>query len=141
MDIFVFSREEIEAGVIVPSDYVVISIGDPDKPRARVKAEAGLRDVLYVAFRDAEPSPSAMVSAEAGPMTAAHAEAIRDFVRRHQGSVGAIVVHCEQGMSRSPAVAAAVSQSLGLDYRRFFQMYAPNRHVYDLVMDAFERGK
>ena len=46
-----------------------------------------------------------------------------------RATLGAIVVHCEQGVSRSPAVAAALCDALGLDGRRFWHGYQPNKHV------------
>ena len=139
MEIFVFGREEIETGIVVKSSYVVISIHDPNKRRPKVKKQSGLRDVLHLTFHDSEPSAYTELSPDIQIMTPALADQIRDFVRRHESDVGAIVVHCEQGMSRSPAVAAAISDALGLDPRRFWQLYTPNQHVYHTVSDAFAR--
>jgi predicted protein tyrosine phosphatase len=66
-------------------------------------------------------------------MTSADAEAVCRFVDEHDPYVGAVVVHCEQGMSRSPAVAAALALAYGGDFRRFFRNYQPNRWVYSLL--------
>ena len=140
MEIRVCDREEIERGIPVRSDYVVISIHDPGKKRAKVKPQCGLRDVLSLAFHDAEPSANFELPPEMKPITPAQADEIRNFVQKHESAIGAIVVHCEQGMSRSPAVAAAISDALGLDGRRFWQLYTPNQHVYHTVADAFDRG-
>ena len=139
MEVFVFSREEIEAGVLIESAYVVISIRDPDKPRPKIKMQAGLREVLYLAFNDVEPSSLLEPSPEIKNITPEQADEICNFVHRHKADVGAIVVHCEQGMSRSPAVAAAISDALGLDPKRFWQLHTPNEYVYHTVSDAFER--
>jgi hypothetical protein len=57
-------REDIEEGVLVRSAYVVISIHDPDKPKAKVRKQSGLRDVLYLAFHDAERAANSVLSAE-----------------------------------------------------------------------------
>ena len=140
MEIRVCDREEIERGIPVRTDYVVISIRDPGKPRAKVKPQCGLRDVLFLAFHDTEPSANFELPPEMKPITPAQADEIRNFVQKHESAIGAIVVHCEQGMSRSPAVAAAISDALGLDGRRFWQLYTPNQHVYHTVADAFDRG-
>ena len=139
MKIHVFSREEIETGIRIESAYVVISIRDPGKPRAKIKKQPGLRDALYLAFNDGEPSPLPQLPPEMKHFTPAQADEICDFVHRHKADVGAIVVHCEQGMSRSPAVAAALSDALGLDAKRFWQLHTPNEYVYHTVSDAFER--
>jgi predicted protein tyrosine phosphatase len=70
-------------------------------------------------------------------MTREQAKQICEFVRKWDGHVGSVVVHCEQGMSRSPAVAAAISKCLGLDERSFYRQYQPNRHVYRLVLEEW----
>ncbi len=138
MEIHVFSRAEIEAGVLIRCAYAVISIRDPGKHRAKVKAQVGLREVLFLAFHDAEPSANFALPPEIRPITPAQGNEICNFVRKHQQTVGAFAVHCEQGMSRSPAVAAAICEALGLDGKRFWQRHAPNRYVYHMVANAFE---
>ena len=45
-----------------------------------------------------------------------------------------------QGMSRSPAVAAAISKCLGFDERTFHRQYQPNRYVYRLVVEAWAQA-
>ena len=140
MEILVFSRDEIETGVRITSAYVVISIRDPGKPQTKIKKQPGLRDALYLAFNDSEPSTLLQLPPEIKNISPSQADEICEFVHRHKADVGAIVVHCEQGMSRSPAVAAAISDALGLDPKRFWQLYTPNEYVYHAVSDAFERG-
>ena len=140
MELMVCDRNTIERGIVVPGTYVVISIHDTDRPRAKVKSQPGLRDVLFLAFNDAEPDVSLELPAEVRAMTAAQADQIRDFVRKHEHDVDLIVVHCHSGVSRSPAVAAAISTALHLDARKFWQLYTPNRYVYHTVADAFERA-
>jgi predicted protein tyrosine phosphatase len=69
-------------------------------------------------------------------MTRDNARAIWDFVLRYRDHVETIVVHCEQGMSRSPAVAAAICRALGGDDGQFFQQYSPNQYVYGLLLET-----
>ncbi len=140
MEVHVFGRAEIEEGIRIRCAYAVISIHDPTRPRAKIKKPAGRRDQLVLTFHDTEPTIGFDLPAEIKLITPAQADEICEFVHRHKATVGAIVVHCEQGMSRSPAVAAAISDALGLDPRRFWQLYTPNQHVYHMVSDAFARG-
>ena len=139
MKIHVFGREEIESGIRIKPAYVVISIRNSGESRAKVKKQPGLRDVLYLAFSGREPRAGMPMPPEIKIFTPAQAKKICAFVHRHKADVGAIVVHCEQGMSRSPAVAAAISDALGLDAKRFWQLHTPNEYVYHTVSDAFER--
>jgi predicted protein tyrosine phosphatase len=144
VNVIVTDRESIESGIVVRTRYVVVSIRDKGRRKARVPKQAGLADVLFLQFDDAEPSRNMELPASIRLMRPADAEAVWDFVGRHQKSVGTIVVHCEQGMSRSPAVAAAIAKKLGLDDRRFWEEHQPNRFVYDLMLkyypDALPRG-
>lgn len=67
-----------------------------------------------------------------------HARMICEFVVEQQSEVDVFVVHCEQGMSRSPAVAAGVAKMLGESTHGFFSEYQPNRFVYDVLVEAWE---
>ena len=48
MELMVCDRKTIERGIVMPGRYVVISIHDADQPRAKVKPQPGLRDVLFL---------------------------------------------------------------------------------------------
>jgi len=134
--VLVSDRLRVEAGLGLLLDHVVVSIRDPDRKPARIPRDRRLREVLALAFDDAEPSTArALRLPEAIQlMTPEHARAIWAFVDRHRAAVPVLVVHCELGMSRSPAVAAAVARGLGQDDDPVFRAYRPNRYVYDLML-------
>ena len=134
MRFIVSDRRSIEEGVLVRSSYVVISIHDPDKTKAHVRRQAGLRDTLYLAFHDAEPCANIFLPKQIKIMTEAQARLAWEFVRKWDGKVGVVVVHCEQGMSRSPAVAAALCVGCGGDDSSFFRNHQPNPFVYRLML-------
>lgn len=133
MNFIVKDRESIERGIIVPSSYVVISIRDPGKPEAHIRQTCGLRGVLRLAFHDSEPSETEALPKDKVLMTEDQARQVWEFVRQWKEQVGAIVVHCEQGISRSPAVAAAICRALGGDDECFFREYQPNQYVFQLM--------
>ena len=139
MKFLVTDRLTIESGLLVRSAYIVISIHDPDKPKPRVKKQSGLRAVLQLAFHDAEPAVSRVLPERIKLMTAEQAGQIRAFEEKHKDEVGAVVVHCEQGMSRSPAVAAALCKRMGGDDREFWEGYQPNGYVYRMVLEGGEK--
>ena len=139
MKIIVTDRETIQRGLVVRSSFVVISITNPGVPRARIKKVSGLKDVLYLSFNDSEPVDGLKLPQEIRLMTEDHARDIWKFVDQHKGQVGAIVVHCHQGMSRSPAIAAAISRYLGLDEMRFWTEHQPNQFIYDLMLQTMPR--
>jgi agmatine deiminase len=70
------------------------------------------------------------------PMSEAQARSIWAFVQEHQAYVGTIIVQCEAGMSRSPAVAAALCQALGIKPDRFHRDYQPNAYVHQTMLRA-----
>lgn len=84
--------------------------------------------LLQLAFWDA--------SSGAGVFSKEQAATVLDFVRDHWDRAGTFLIHCEAGLSRSPAVAAAVSHVMygyGAE-RSWFDQYNLNRHVYSAVL-------
>ena len=140
MRFIIVSRSEAEQGIVVRTPYVVVSITNPGRRRARIPKPAGFRGVLHVQFHDAVPVDGEVLPQDIVLMTREHAEKIWRFVAQHQDQVGTIVVHCEQGMSRSPAVAAALAERLGGNSDRFLQEYQPNEYVYALMLSTTPDG-
>jgi predicted protein tyrosine phosphatase len=133
MDVIVTDRRSIEHGLLVRSAYALISIRDTGVNRARIPKPTALRGVLHLMFDDAEPNDAMPLPPQVAAMNRSQAQQIWRFVDRHKAQVGAFVVHCHPGMSRSPAVAAALAVYLGLDEQPILRRYQPNRYVYDLM--------
>jgi len=62
-----------------------------------------------------------------------------DFVQQMWDAVDVFLIHCEIGLSRSPAVASALSQIYYGDTGHWFEFDFPNRLVYDLLIEAHAR--
>ena len=139
MEFIVTDRRTIEKGIIVRSAYVVISIRDPGKHKARLRKTSGLRDALFLAFHDAESADGLVLPPSIQLMTVSDAERIWRFVQEHLGNVGTIVCHCEQGMSRSPAVAVALAEALGENTEAILACAQPNWNVYNLLRATIAR--
>jgi len=135
MDIIVANRETVERSLVVRGSYAMISITDPDMRKAQIPRAPGRRAVLRVQCDDVEPVPDGPMAPELAPMSEEDAERIATFVHEQAGSVDAFVIHCEQGMSRSPAVAAAIADYLGEEPLVYFQHYSPNAHVFKLARE------
>jgi predicted protein tyrosine phosphatase len=136
IELIVTDRASIEHGVLVRSSFAVISIRDTGAKRARIPKTTALRGVLHLAFDDAEPTDAMPLPALVRAMEPAQAKQIWTFVDQHKADVGAFVVHCHQGMSRSPAVVAALACYLRCDEKRFWREYAPNSYVYRLMRES-----
>jgi len=72
-------------------------------------------------------------------MSAGQALLIAGFVRTLHENINTLFVSCEAGMSRSPAIAAAVMLALGGDDMPIWEnpAYSPNGYVYRMVLKAF----
>jgi predicted protein tyrosine phosphatase len=132
--LLVVDRESLEAGLSVGARYVVVSIRDAQARKARVPPLPGLVDVLHVAFDDAEPLPGIPTPSRVRLMRPEDARAIHEFVERYRSAVGAVVVQCRGGVSRSPAVAAALARLWGADAMPFWRDACPNHFVHDLML-------
>ena len=126
IDFVVADREEAERGLPIRTPYIVISISDPTRPRPKLRPSALCREVLSLRFHDSEPVAGFPLPSEITLMTEQDAQAVWELVCRWREEISTILVHCEAGMSRSPAVAAAVCRGLGQDDSGFFQDFQPN---------------
>ena len=138
MKFIITDRVTIQSGIVVRTPYIVVSIYTPTMPRPVIPRRLGLKAVLFTSFHDAEPTEGFALPPDIVLMTLKQAKAIWRFVKRHQAAVGSIVCHCEQGMSRSPAVALALAETLGGDVAYIRDNYQPNQYVYGLMKEAIK---
>ena len=136
------SRDEAEAFVAGPDD-VCISVNSPRTPESEwTRLSPNFRAVLRVAFDDCaglgDPLPAGAV--EITPEVAARIVAFaREHCHAHR-----LLVHCAAGVSRSVALAQALSVSLA---RRWYlpkwfrsewrqARHVHNRAVFDAILSA-----
>jgi predicted protein tyrosine phosphatase len=133
MEFFVYSRDVIAR--VAPHDvpHVIVSITSGETDVARFPIPATCRGVLRLVFADLEPR-AVDASSRALLFDEEHARRIWTFVLAHRSAIERIVVHCDAGRSRSPAVAAALALAFGEDHETFFRQYTPNRHVYETLL-------
>ena len=67
-----------------------------------------------------------------------HAEQIIEFIRQHK-TADTLLIHCYGGQSRSRAVGAFAVKMLGGDNSRYFTGGNPNQHVYDTLLQAWNK--
>lgn len=65
-----------------------------------------------------------------------HAQKIYEFVAEmKEKGVELLLVHCEAGISRSPAIGCAIDQTFcGGEAKKYFTKYSPNRLVYKIMI-------
>lgn len=148
LSVQVLSRE-LMALVVPEYPYIVVSIADPGQREIApgksgyvdVPRHPGCKGVLEVDFHDIEfdGNPYRYKS-----ITDEDAREIAAFVLESQerGEWPLLIVHCEAGVCRSSAVAAALYKFLNNKSDAFFWDenkggYLPNKLVYQRMMDAF----
>ena len=139
MKLIVTDRRSIESGIVVRTPYIIVSIYTPGRPKPVIPRRLGVKAVFYTSFHDAEPGGNDFrLPQDIVLMTREQARAIWKFVKRHQGQVGSIVCHCEQGISRSPAVAIALAEAFGSETTKIKAHAHPNQYVYRLMCRAIK---
>ena len=150
MDFYVYNRPTIEAiePHIVP--HIIVSITTPTDKVANIKTNEHTLGLLRLSFYDidrivpVDPDLVEEVRAISGItkfvddnlFEAHHARAILDLVESNP-TAEHFIVHCDAGMSRSPAVAAALSNILQGNDEVYFHRYHPNRRVYRAILEAY----
>lgn len=135
MEFFVYSRRALEAVQPHEVPHVIISITSGVEDVARLRTNEHCRGILRLSFPDADVASDRFTDADL--FSKHHARQVWDFVLRHRDAVKRVVVHCDAGISRSPAVAAALARALGGDDAEFFAgKYQPNMRVYRLVLEC-----
>lgn len=123
------------------ADDVIISISDPGTIR---DLRPGWNAILRVQFYD-YPWPD-WPEFERATLQTEDADRIAEFAIKHRAAKR-LVVHCDAGISRSPAVAMAISVTLHrhwafprwYDAERRAERYLVNRPVFDRVTHALTR--
>lgn len=111
--VFALSRADAERLPDLAS-IAIISITSPERPPANI---AGFAHVLRLSFADLDflnPDLSSRAKEKLPyAFTAQHGSAIRTFVETLPPEITSVVVHCEGGYSRSPAIAVALHRLYG----------------------------
>lgn len=137
MEILVANREQIERGLRMKRAWALVSVSDPDRPQPSLPLDPLRTGVLRLQFADAEPRDVALnANAPSRLFAAEDARAVWAFLFIQRTRARCLVVQCEAGWSRSPAIAAAISLALGEDASRFFRDYTPNVFVFRHMLDA-----
>lgn len=107
-----------------------------------ISKENKVKDILELSFFDADEPDGLdvnnVVASNSDLMSDEGAEKIADFVEKNKQYL--IIVHCDAGISRSSAVAAAILLHYTGDDSAIFdneRAYCPNMWVYFKVLKAF----
>jgi predicted protein tyrosine phosphatase len=137
MQFSVLSRGEVE---YLPNDvavpHIIISITNPGTAPARVRMNDNTLQVLRLEFEDMEDNPNYRTTVDIKLFNRRQAQQIKRLVENVDPEM--VVVHCEAGISRSAAVAAALSKHYNGDDSGLWTSprYNPNKLVYNVLLDV-----
>ena len=123
---------------------LIISIfgSDDTPPMELLEAAKENHDIIHIEFLEFDDIDGYSKNKKLKPMTDKDADTIIRAVSQYNDRITQIIVHCNAGYSRSPAVAAAIALYLGQDDTDFFgNNYRANKYVYEMMLDAINRKK
>jgi predicted protein tyrosine phosphatase len=114
--------------------YIVISIYSTGSEPANLPKHPTCLDVLSIHFDDlAEDITTKELTYLA--ITEQQANQIWTFIANYNNTAELILIHCDVGVCRSPAVAAAISKVYTGEDRQWFEKpYLPNMKVYNTML-------
>lgn len=121
--------------------YCAISITDRTQKHPKYSDSDYCIEVLYAFFHDVNEKQKAYCTElqYIDCMTKEQAEEIILFVLKHYNEVEVIIFQCDAGVSRSRAVAAAISEIFGDKEaaKVHFKLGVPNTHVYKTILEVW----
>ena len=135
MRFLVFSRIGIQKAW-VSGPHACISVHDSDAMPARLPENPECVGVLRLAFDDVVDAANDK-GRDVILFGERHAKAILLFWEDVRHRIGAVVIHCNGGVSRSPAIAAALERIETGHDDRWFETKALNRHVYRTLLETY----
>lgn len=140
MEFLIADRWRVEAGPVTDRPHVLVSIHAPHIAPPALPPDPNRRETLTLCFDDAEPGEPALLIPEPRLMSERQAVRLWRFIERWRAEVSVVAIHCAAGMSRSPAVAAALAEAYGQDSREYFRRYEPNPHVFETMRKAIRHA-
>ena len=140
------SKPETYDDIKVP--YLVISISSHEEHYCPIPSNEHCLDKIFLKFDDQsyqEQITFAQYEGVAYPMKDEDAVKLLKFVLKYKDDVNDIIVHCEAGLSRSPAIALALSEILNgeEDPAKYIESMNGLKHanllVRDLILKNYEK--
>lgn len=146
MKFAVRNKKQIESeNYVLQVPHLIISIWSPGHELAHPKTNEHTLRILHLGFHDLDymPEPGAAAHDVLGRIQLFDenmARDVRKFVEFYP-EAKTIVCQCEAGISRSAAIAAALSKHLNGHDDAFFRNYLPNALVYRVLLKELQNGQ
>jgi len=134
MEIIILPRFKVnEICKSINCKFINISITNPNKDDLEIVHNENRLDTLFLKFADFDEEWD--TARKEDVITNDQAKEIINFVKKYKDKVDMIVVNCEAGLSRSPAVGGAIAKWLNNDDSLFFKKFNLNRMVYRTLLN------
>lgn len=133
------SEREIKNSAIynkIQDKHIVISITSAESYETLIPPNINRVSELHLKFDDVSDIDQRFVY-----FTRDQAREILEFVNKYCNQISLIIVQCEAGLSRSVAVASALSKILNYVDDSIFTKGIPNMFVYTTLLDVFFADK
>lgn len=138
MKFMILNREQIE--YISPEEpHIIISMVDPNYEPPEIKGlKEGSEHLIGICNLRFSDDDDIDTMEDSILMSDKQAEKISTLVNKFKDDVELIICQCDLGISRSPAVALALSEMLNgpsADNTMFFDPpFMPNEYVYNMIL-------
>lgn len=134
---FIVLNENTIKKYSIAEKHIVISITSPGYKHPKLPSSESRVALLQLKFHDIDKS--LIIKGKTYPcFTKEQAEAILNFFNYYKDNISVVVCQCEVGVCRSPAIVAALAKGIGQDDSKYFKYYAPNMHVYRLLLNTIK---
>ena len=133
MKFLTLSEKEIKSTLYnrIQDKHIVISITSEDSNEIVIPPNRERISQLYLKFDDVSD-----ISEKFLFFTRAQAVEILEFVEKYINQVSLIIVQCQAGLSRSVAVASALSKIINYTDDGIYTKGIPNMFVYTTILDT-----
>lgn len=109
------------------SDTIIIRITSNEN-FAKMDSQSQFMDILELRFDDISEQHPKEDSMLYGKMTQEHYNDIKRFIQKYQSVAKNLIIHCDAGQSRSPAVALGILDYLIEDHEHAKELVLKNGH-------------
>lgn len=123
---------------VQPKPYVVISIGDPDQNMANLREDAWRQSIHRVEVTDIDHKVEKNITL----FNSEDAQRVLDFHEKWRNKTAFFLIHCEAGISRSRAVATALSLIEGNEQssKKHIENGDPNALIIWEILHKYEKN-
>jgi predicted protein tyrosine phosphatase len=116
----------------IRENHIVISVASPNTKYPELPKSESRMGLLQLTFSDVDKE---IDNPKVSLFNQKHAKSILDFFQCYKRIIKTVICQCEAGISRSSAIAAALSKIIGQSDDKYFKYYIPNRFIYRLLLE------